>query len=287
MHDAFLGSPALITRKVLSNEITTDVLPEAFAVFETATRKEIPGDNHDGNRPQEDISDTEQVLLRHAKKRQPPPRELNLAQASWMSDMHRHVRYFAADFAAEALTNLQNSPYAANSPPAPANQADISRIERAFYRFELFCNTYKPRRLRFGNRSAVSRNMQLRVANKYTPWENEQLACISDYLIRKITIPWNHMVKHDISWAGKWADHNQLSLLLDNSMWMGFIMAQGLFFIHKLCEARTHWEISALIRDRQDICPQALDHILDRCRHQKSLESYISPAVLISNFTPE
>lgn len=76
--------------------------------------------------------------------------------------------------------------------------------------------------------------------NKFQPYENEQLACIYDYLFGINSKPFNHVAMHDVQW-GEWnipyanAYHDP-----DNSY--KSVMSQGLRHVHKLAEMQTYDE---------------------------------------------
>lgn len=54
------------------------------------------------------------------------------------------------------------------------------RIQRAFYRFEVYCNLFQnPERFDFREQRDI-------FFLKFSDWENEQLACMYDYLFRVI-----------------------------------------------------------------------------------------------------
>ena len=55
------------------------------------------------------------------------------------------------------------------------------RIERSFYTFEIYCSLFGK------SRSRLSLNDQLDLFfNRFAPWENEQLACVHDFLLDEL-----------------------------------------------------------------------------------------------------
>lgn len=55
-----------------------------------------------------------------------------------------------------------------------------SRYEREFYRFELYCNLYHD----FKTPVMSLEEQRVFFFSNFSPWENEQLTCVHDYLIR-------------------------------------------------------------------------------------------------------
>ena len=103
--------------------------------------------------------------------------KLNLRNALLLCEMNDHIQFFAARFATEAIrhhpiTNLSQQ-FA-----TPISPSELCRIERTFYRFQFYCNLMALRKKRrFGRRGT-----SVVISDGFAPWENEQLACIIDYL---------------------------------------------------------------------------------------------------------
>lgn len=121
--------------------------------------------------------------LSDALRQSPATSEIETATQSWplldalrISDFHAHVRHFAADFATTALASC----YTGSTSTLPT-KTEIARIERAFYPFELYCklfpSSHTPRRARKHHEIFFS---------KFSAWENEQLACVHDYLVKTV-----------------------------------------------------------------------------------------------------
>ncbi|KAH6669043.1 hypothetical protein B0J14DRAFT_658055 [Halenospora varia] len=246
MYSCFYSDPGKITCKVLQREIRTDVLPEAIAVFETATRNQTLAGN--GRQTVADRLDAEILVTRHtAETRLTPSTEITLAQAFQMRDFHLHVRYFAEDFAAESLTLATR----AGSPPQPPpSLEEVARFERAFYRYELFCNTCFEG-VRVGKRSGLSPHTQRALLfDTIAPWEGEQLGCIYDYLMRKIAPAYNEMAEHDVHWAVFNPNLSPVEFL--DLSYLNPFLARGLAFLRQVGEATTYTEVSRLLPERQN-----------------------------------
>jgi hypothetical protein len=166
-HD-FRDAESFITTRVLLNEVHLDVLPEAVVVFESA---------RNGSWTRQGIID---FASQHLDRRMPPPQSWTLADALSISKLYSHVHYFATDFACKCLGIQALERGVQQSPPS---QLEIARIERTLYRFEMYCNIFKD----FRN-PVLSVDEQREIFfSRFSPCENEQLACIHDYLYRKVS----------------------------------------------------------------------------------------------------
>lgn len=161
---------ALLTSKVLLNETNFDILPEAVAALESSRLKPWT---------RQHIRD---FTFQHLHARKLPTQRYALSDALHISKLYYHVRYFAVDFASKTLAKR---PVSGHLEPtsAPPSQAELTRIQRAFYRFEIYCNLFRdPERTLFS--VAEQRDVFF---SCFSPWENEQLACIHDYLFRVVS----------------------------------------------------------------------------------------------------
>ena len=104
-------------------------------------------------------------------------RELSLRNALRLSEMHDHVHFFANRFATYALSQHPVAGVPRLS-PVPISPNELCRIERTFYRFQLYCNLIAWRKQGLSNRCQISSV----ISDGFAPWENEQLACVMEYL---------------------------------------------------------------------------------------------------------
>jgi hypothetical protein len=163
---AFKDAELLITTQVLLKEVGLDVLPEAIAALESSRT-----DSWSRQKAADFIS-------RHLRNRKIPPLSWTLSDALSMSKLYHHVRFFATDFATKTLASV---PFEREA--APPSQAEIARIERAFYRYEIYCNVFRD----YKHPLYSLEEQKEKVFSNFSPWENEQLACIHDYLFRLIS----------------------------------------------------------------------------------------------------
>lgn len=72
----------------------------------------------------------------------------------------------------------------------------------------------------------------------FSPWENEQLGCIHEYLIEVITLPLNDVAEHDVDWGElgvPWVHTFGRSEIFHENY-----LLTSLSFIFQLCTAKTY-----------------------------------------------
>ena len=170
-YQAFINAEVLITTSVLKNQVDLEVLPEAVTALESSylqpwTRERIQEFAHD-----------------YLGSRRVQPPSWTLAEALPLDRLHRHVQSFAAAFASRALREQLGVDELDAIPKYPPSPDEIHRIQRALYRFELYCNLFRdPKRTLF----EIDEQMRL-FFYKFSPWEIEQLGSIHDYLFHVIS----------------------------------------------------------------------------------------------------
>ena len=117
-----------------------------------------------------------------------------LHSALELSEIHGHVQYFAYKFASFALSHnpVSGRP---EKKAASISLSEITRIQRTLYRFEIYYNIFAEpvgpqcgRRTDF-NHDSFDHDMIVRdgyLSKGFAPWENEQLACIRDFLLEEL-----------------------------------------------------------------------------------------------------
>lgn len=181
LHRAFQNVERLVTERVLSNEIGSDLLREAHMVFESSRLKNSWSKKavEAFLRRQKLIITNETTLL---------PRPWTLSGGIYMDRIYQHVRYFAADFASSALSEMFPLSSSANNGPTLTPQpsaSEIHRMKRTFFFFELYCNLFRKCPTVGEKRFTPKEQMEL-FLEQFPPWEVEQLVCVRDYLLRYI-----------------------------------------------------------------------------------------------------
>lgn len=181
-YNAFLEAEVAITTRVLLEQIDSSVLPEAIAALESSRlRLGESGEPRDEGAVLAFIDQN----LRH---RPDVPRSWSLLEALRVTQLHLPVGDLALRFvnAATGQSPLNRSQ------SINVTCQEVCRIERALYRFEVYCNLFGgspmllrspvlPVRLRF------YREQQRLFFTNFAPWENEQLGCVHDFLVSTIT----------------------------------------------------------------------------------------------------
>ena len=165
----FLEAQHQVISKVLFREVDVEVIPEAIAAFESSrlrtawTRASLL-----------------EFITRNLDERKILERSWHFTDAFVVTRLHQKIKQLARDFALQAKQSRYKPDDARGS---AISRLELSRYERAFYRFELYCNLYHD--LKTPLMSLEERRTTF--FSKFSPWENEQLACVHAYLVRLIT----------------------------------------------------------------------------------------------------
>ncbi|KAI1082677.1 hypothetical protein F5B20DRAFT_577757 [Whalleya microplaca] len=223
IHDAFTGAEKVITTEILRRQIDSSILPEAIAVNKSF------GLNPD------DVNAVATFTSEHLVARQTPPVLCSLDEALPMRRFHKYVESLAIRLSQDALATIP-APFQTSYHPFRPTPSELFRIQRALYRYQLYCNMFGTRRVEKGEKLA-------RYATYFAQWENEQVACVQNLLLRVIAKPFNEHIDHDISC--------ELVPYIDrDDSWEGWwILSRGLEYIHQLSIAKVFDEYKLLIRD--------------------------------------
>lgn len=170
-YKSFLDCESSILTKVLLNQITPSLMPNAVATFKSSEMTPWTKERAENLLLLCTTGETSSVL-----------RKWTLRNALVLSKMHEHVQFFTHRLTVDALllhpvTGLPEADRASVSP------SELRRIQRALYRFEFYCNLFAFRRKCNGGCSEIL-FIHFR---KFAPWENEQLACICDHLTQYVS----------------------------------------------------------------------------------------------------
>ncbi|KAI9780859.1 MAG: hypothetical protein M1839_006486 [Geoglossum umbratile] len=186
------------------------------------------------------------ILQKYWLQREKVRRKWTPADALAASKLHFYVHSFAMKFASTALSKIP-SRYGQQPPPT---RQELERIKRALYRFEIYRNIFPPRSYKSHVANVDGTEMLNKVFfSKFAPWENEQLACIYDFLVEEVSPAFNDVVRHDIVWGSVEIDYADE---IDN----GFIqrlLADGLQRLHDITTADTYEARYKLLESR-DLC---------------------------------
>ena len=235
MYRTFANAQSLVLRHILQKEIPLNVRPEAEAVYISSTS---PRDlscffRFVGSYPK---------ILRFEQSESP----ITLFTAIHLSKMHDCVTSLTTHFCTSILSRNPVSGLPDND-YHPPSENEIHRIQRTFYRLELYCN--------IARREKDMDNYELEVDSpsghltqfllSMPPWELEHLACVRDYCYRQISSPLNQVVLHDVMYGV-----NMVQVCWDpsfpNFRKIG-ILSSGLGMVHKLLTSKTYKKSKKLI----------------------------------------
>jgi hypothetical protein len=168
MYHAFLHAEELITTQVVKNQLNAEVLPEAFIAWESSRPRTWT---------RQDVFD---FIDNHLRSRTYLPRSWTLSEALPLGKLHCSVERFASEFIAEMLNTSSAFAYIDAPPLWPVSKNELSRIQRAFCRFEVYCNLFR------GTKAFDPSETEELFFFKFSYWENEQLACVHNHLFRAI-----------------------------------------------------------------------------------------------------
>ncbi|KAK7935315.1 hypothetical protein PG985_000810 [Apiospora marii] len=240
-YSAFIGAEVAITTRVLLGQIDASVLPEAIAALESSRLRRNDG---------QELCDEGAVLAfmdQNLRHRPDVPRSWSLTEAFRVTQLHVPVSELAIRFVNEAT---DKSPLNRSRSISVTCQ-EVCRIERALYRFEVYCNIFRgsemlfrspvlPMRLRF------YREQQRLFFTNFAPWENEQLGCIHDFLVSAVTpgqlLTFDDIVDHDVAWGASNVEYGEAE-----APSIQRILFSGLENLHQIAEAETYEKRYGLI----------------------------------------
>ncbi|EGD94589.1 hypothetical protein TESG_02099 [Trichophyton tonsurans CBS 112818] len=196
--DLVLYHPRGIIDRILKSIIPDEVFPEAITFFEAS---KLPTTN---------VEVVQELLGRYftsLKRNMGPRPKFSLSEATTLEKYHRLIQGFTHVFITSALSK---HPITGDEvkPPWFVTKGEQYRIQRALYRFELYWKLFK--RMERNDRS--QRYPQLAIPlqdhsklyfDHFAPWENEQMICIQDFLLRIVDEVFNDVAAHDVEW-GEW-----------------------------------------------------------------------------------
>ncbi|KAH6719925.1 hypothetical protein BKA61DRAFT_472119 [Leptodontidium sp. MPI-SDFR-AT-0119] len=196
-NEAFAQAGSLIASHVLTEQIEPHLQPEAIAVFGSSRIKAW-------NQATFSAFDR-----RHLQRRNCRRVTWSLEDIKSISRLRRRINYFADDFAAKSKSHMLGG-------SASVTVTERARFQRAFYMFELFCNVFQD----FRRPVLPLPETSTQFFARFSIVENEQLACVHDYLFRAIVPAFDDMVEHDVVWGemsveySDWRDPGYIEPLL-------------------------------------------------------------------------
>jgi hypothetical protein len=184
LYAAFAEDRTRIVSTIMTNQIPADTMRYALCTHAAATSTSL-------NR--RDMNQIGQFLFDHFGNdldmpedpfALPGPLDLHLANA--LSRTHAMVQHFTRDLLRDTLPLVQEHLGLQRRNETTASPEEEFRIHRAMYRFQLYCNLF---RQTYDSEQARQLRVVLhtRFFRYFSPWVNEQLACIHDYFERVLS----------------------------------------------------------------------------------------------------
>lgn len=175
-YHGFLAEEKSILHAVLWNEFGPAVLPEALALYKSSVPPQL----------NPDMARAEFFSTTHSKPE--IPNDWTLSDSLALAKIHCDVNWFAAEF---AETILPPSRKVIPEDCEPPTRNEMDRIRRALFRFELYRTLFpkEPHTFNVGEFDRFDPEEEPKLFfDKFSPWENEQLATIYEFLWNKLSI---------------------------------------------------------------------------------------------------
>lgn len=177
---AFREDRNRIVRDIMTRQIPDDTMKYALCTH-AATLDGL--DRNDEDQILQFLADNFLTDL-HAPKEPfalPGPADLRLAGA--LSRTHSIIQYFTSDLLRDMLPLVHHHLGLRRPSYTVASAVEELRIHRAMYRFQLYCKLFR-QRFSGPQKRYFPFALRDRFFHTFSPWVNEQLACINDYFER-------------------------------------------------------------------------------------------------------
>ncbi len=230
----FNGDQSTVLTAVLANQIPTDIMPDAVANWQAS--KYQPCSAEDMVEFCTRFNDEGKTVSSLPGPGEP---QLTPSDALAISNTYRHVQFFAVDFCSSILST---HPVSGESQEyyTPPSQQEMGRIQRTFYRYQLYHTLFRggePQESTVQERRIKHTRQQEIFFDKFSTLENEQLACIHDYLYRRVSLAFEDTAEYNRWWADVFLDvkSDRPSFTGGKEHYISFSLA----FLHQLVLADT------------------------------------------------
>ncbi|KAL8364676.1 hypothetical protein RB595_003789 [Gaeumannomyces hyphopodioides] len=323
---AFESRRQHVLRCVLERYITPRLLPLAVAALEADRARgwdavEPVLQRSLGAEPDEAVPTNEPPPSSPPARRSDPLDRLSpltRETAAALTGVHRAIEKFTLDLARPALA-LFRSIYtegdggddrwcggggregAAGTGVLEPTRREVQRIQRAFYRYQIYCNT--------AGRASVGdaqRRMAPDAAAADAPWTkeqrhraqtlllgqwptvaNEQLACACDFLERKMQRYFEAVAKHDVEWGARKIDWVNQHMAVPHRH---FLLNGGLVPLYRLSRTTDEGEWKRIMEgiDLPTGCDQVQFRFVETLQGKLATlrQSYLSTCLIMSLHAP-
>ncbi|KAH8779834.1 hypothetical protein F5883DRAFT_406392 [Diaporthe sp. PMI_573] len=215
LYHSFCDDKKYIVRCIVRNQIPSELIHYAEAAFKA---KYVDNDRFRDARTllesafkRVEINHNHVLATDSGQDAQPYGSMDTISIASAISKTHWLVEYFCRSFIRERLPlmrELMGGPF--DPEGVCQSQAELFRIRRALYRYQIYCNLVFRRKTDFhpGRWVRQTRNsyLQQHFFHPFPPWVNEQLCCIHDYLEDVLSRSFDDVAAHDVDWGASSVD---------------------------------------------------------------------------------
>ena len=272
LYRSFYGAKKLILEHVLGNEFHPDVLSDALTMCASARVMEKYLRDRDSVQELEWVSYKKRVVRKNSPEhqalqfkgimdryRRPTPISMkywSLARLAELSRKVRHVKYFTQEFVRTLESQTLRPDGLPLEEPISLTNSEINRIERAFYRYEVFCNICH---LHCGTEDPTEQKEMF--FGRFAPWETEQLVSVYEFLQERLgdgkywpqivtnqllnIIAFRDVARHDVEWGSRCIFY--LSGEIPDQL-SGYL-ACGLAYLHQLAIAASWGERHHLLNE--------------------------------------
>ena len=165
---------------------------------------------------------------------------LSLSDARQLGRLHRPMEFFTDEFTYYALSaQITEKIPEPTGPYDPPSCNEIRRVRQSLYRFEIYCNLFRQRQ---GQRPLQDiKRLRSIWFQRFYAWENEQLACIRDFLTDRLAMPFKDVAKQNAK-RGEDPTPFMHNTETPQNPFKEDVLSRGLDFIYRLDDAKTYEE---------------------------------------------
>lgn len=186
--NVFITAKGSILRSVLRRAIQPSVTQDALTVV-YSSKLTVP----DPDEVRQFLKEYKYRLKTMESAAFPEP-STSLSVHMDLARTHKLVEWFTYDLCSSILSNDPFIHQQGETKHLPISTDETIRIHRALYRFELYCDLFRPTiPSRLGSDEACER-----LLNLWPAWEVEELSCIHNYLSRRLSDVIDEVAEHDV-----------------------------------------------------------------------------------------
>ncbi len=191
LYCAFSEDRPGIVARIITGQISKDLMKYAICTH-SAAHSLTALERHDQDRVRRFLFDNFYIDRWDYRLNDPfrsmvyPTPAIDLDLAGAISRTHTMVQYFTSDLLRDTLPLVHQHLGLQRPDWTTASVDEEFRIQRAMYRFQMYCNLFRD--INRDRKSRLDFSVTLHgLFEKFSPWANEQLGCINDYFERVLS----------------------------------------------------------------------------------------------------